>query len=104
MSPNTWKSLGFPALRPDQAKRTEDQGRALAGGNYMRWPTPDELLPDYVVQQWTPPQSLQGLDVVEIPPESATLHWNLAIADAKRDERKDADCMDAFERREWVRL
>ena len=104
MRPDTRASLGLPALPPEQAARIEAQQRALAGGHYMRWPTPDELLPEYEIPQWKHPQSLQGLDVVEFPPESAALHWNLAIEDAKRDERKDADCMDAAERREWMRL
>lgn len=84
MTPATRKALGLPALPPEQAARIEAQQRQLAAGRYMRWPTPDELLPDHKAPKWTPPQALQGLDVVEIPPESARLHWNLAIAEAER--------------------
>ncbi len=79
MTPATRAQLGLPPLPAEQAARIEAQQRDLAAGRYMRWPTPDELLPDYVA-----PQSLQGLDVVEIPPESARLHWNLAVAEAER--------------------
>ena len=103
MSPDTRNALGLVPLPAEQAARIEAQQRALAAGNYARWPEHAELLPSF---NYTPTVApLTPLpEVTEYPPESAALHWNLAIEDAKRDELMDADCMDAFERREWVRL
>lgn len=84
MTPATRAALGLPPLPPEQAARIEAQQRALAGGRYMRWPTCDELLPDYPPRQPAPANALPGLDVIELPAETATLHWNLAVLRARR--------------------
>ena len=38
MSPATRAALGLQPLPADQARRIEEQGRALAAGRYARWP------------------------------------------------------------------
>jgi hypothetical protein len=83
MSPDTRARLGLPALPLEQAASIEAQQRALAGGHYMRWPEHAELLPSF---NYTPTVApLTPLpEVTEYPPESAALHWNLAIAEADR--------------------
>lgn len=98
MSPQTWQDLGFPALRQDQADRVQAQQRAIAAGQYPKWPESAERLE--MIQRTPLPEA------VELDPDSGWAQWDLAVklADAKRDERNDADCMEAAERREWVRL
>lgn len=98
MSPQTWQDLGFPALRQYQADRVQAQQRAIAAGQYPKWPEAAERLE--MIRRTQLPEA------VELDPDSGWAQWDLAVklADATRDERKDADCMDAFERREWVRL
>jgi len=97
MSPDTRNALGLVPLPAEQAARIEAQQRALAAGNYARWPAGLE----HVALQRTPP-----IEAVELDPDSGWAQWDLAVklADAKRDERRDAECMEALERREWVRL
>ena len=97
MSPQTRKALGLAPLPPEQAARIEAQQRALAAGEYARWP--DGI--HHLELPRTPP-----IEAVELDPDSGWAQWDLAVklADAKRDERRDAECMEALERREWVRL
>ena len=97
MSPDTRNALGLVPLPAEQAARIEAQQRALAAGEYARWP--DGI--HHLELPRTPP-----IEAVELDPDSGWAQWDLAVklADAKRDERNDADCMEAFDRREWVRL
>lgn len=97
MSPATREALGLVPLPAEQAARIEAQQRALAAGEYARWPDG--------IHHLELPRTPQ-IEAVELDPDSGWAQWDLAVklADAKRDERKDADCMEAAERREWVRL
>lgn len=71
MTPATRTALGLVPLPEDQAARIQAQQRALAAGQYARWPAGLDLLHRQ--------HAIPLPEAVELDDDSGWMQWDLAV-------------------------